>query len=77
MVRSRQIATSSAQVESGPLPEKMWCIEAVATWLDVSKPTVRRLMRESGLPYFQDGDVLRFDPRAVERWFHEKSNKSA
>lgn len=48
-------------------------VDDVADELDVSKRTVRRWMREKGLPYIKIGRVVRFDAEAINRWAHQQN----
>lgn len=52
-------------------------VAELATWLNISRPQVYRLLNEAGLPAvrLRDGGDLRFDLRDVEEWL--KSRKVA
>lgn len=56
---------------SGPARQKadaLWLVRDVAAYLNVSKRTVQRHMRENGLPYRKVGRFARFIPAEVEAW---------
>src|SRR5215211_8456845 len=51
-------------------PETLLNIPAVAARLDVSVPTVRRLIRRGDLPALRVGGQLRIDPHELEAWLY-------
>lgn len=48
-------------------------VDEVADEMDVSPRTVRRWMKEKGLPYIKIGRVVRFDAGAVNDWAHQQN----
>jgi len=49
-------------------PDTLLSIPAVAGRLDVSVPTVRRLIRRGELPALRVGSQIRIDPYELEAW---------
>ena len=49
-----------------------WQIADVAKHLQCSEATVRRSMRDRGLPYCRFGRLVRFQPLDVDRWLQQQ-----
>lgn len=43
-------------------------IKKLATYLDVSVPFIRKLVRAKSIPCFRIGNRLRFDLKEIDKW---------
>jgi excisionase family DNA binding protein len=50
------------------IEDKIMTVSEVADYLKVSVPTVRNMMLDRDIPYFQQGQVIRFKLSEVDRW---------
>ena len=62
----------AASVPSPSRPALM-TIEELADRLGVTVRHVRRLVSERRVPYMKWGHLLRFDPKAIDRWLDERA----
>jgi excisionase family DNA binding protein len=60
-----------ASTSQSPSRPALKTIEEVADRLGVSVRHVRRLVAERRIPYLKWGNLLRFDPTAIERWLDD------
>jgi excisionase family DNA binding protein len=59
-----------------PLPEKLLTVEQVATYLNVNKFTIYRLIADQRLPAFKVGNQWRFEKKMIERWLNSNRKHS-
>jgi excisionase family DNA binding protein len=57
------------------MDEPLMTVEQVSEWLNLTKNTVYRLVKEEGLPAAKIVHSLRFRKAEVERWLKEKTQK--
>jgi excisionase family DNA binding protein len=50
-------------------------VSEVAALLNVSQRLVYQLVEIGEVPYFRVGSAVRFEPKALSVWLHEKMNK--
>ncbi|WP_419954784.1 helix-turn-helix domain-containing protein [Neobacillus niacini] len=53
--------------------DEIMTIKETATYLKVSVPTVRALISNKEIPYFQKGQVIRLNRSQVSGWLRENS----
>jgi excisionase family DNA binding protein len=58
------------------MPEKLMTLEEVATYLNLNKFTVYRLIAQKELPAFKVGNQWRFKRRLIDEWLMKHSNRS-
>lgn len=56
--------------------DRLWTVEQVADFLQVSVPHIYRLCSTLRLPHVKPGDVLRFEPDQVRKWVAERRVKA-
>jgi excisionase family DNA binding protein len=54
--------------------EKMLTKQELCEWLQVSLPTVDRLMKQ-GMPHLKIGKAVRFEQEDVKKWLEEQQEK--
>lgn len=59
------------EVQGDHKQERILKIKEVAEYLKVSIPTVRALISNKEIPYFQRGQVIRINLRDVQNWMQE------
>lgn len=52
-------------------PEALWTIDDVARYARCSIRHVSMLREKQGLPFRKLGNLVRFSPEAVKRWFED------
>ena len=50
------------------MERKMYSIEEIAIYLDVSVPFIRKLIRSKEIPYYRIGNRLKFDKNEIDEW---------
>lgn len=50
------------------MERKLYSIEEIAIYLDVSVPYVRKLIRSRDIPYYRIGNRLKFDKEKIDDW---------
>ena len=50
------------------MERKMYSIEEIAIYLDVSVPYIRKLIRSKEIPYYRIGNRLKFDKKEIDEW---------
>lgn len=53
------------------MSEKMLTKQEICEWLNISMPTIDRLMKQ-GLPHLKIGKAVRFERDDVKRWLEEQ-----
>ena len=61
---------ASTRTES-PAEETLWTIDDVARYARCSVRHVATLREQQGLPFRKLGQLVRFSPKAVKRWFED------
>jgi excisionase family DNA binding protein len=61
---------SSTRTES-PAEETLWTSDDVARYARCSVRHVTTLREQQGLPFRKLGNLVRFSPEAVKRWFED------
>lgn len=51
-------------------------IKQLSTYLQVSIPLIRKLVRQKDIPYFRVGNRLKFDLVKINLWIEEKEEKN-
>lgn len=71
---SRQSAAKDliSRQERVELPNEIWNLTEVMSFLKVSRTAIYELMKSDGLPYVQIGKYRKFDPRDVAAWWERK-----
>lgn len=76
-IQERDNMPDDAQ-ERNELPTgRLWDIEEAATYLHVSRNTVRRRIADAGLPYERVGVQLRFRKEDLDAWLERQSDAPA
>lgn len=57
------------------MDEPLMTVEQVSKWLNLTKNTVYRLVKEDGLPALKIVHSIRFRKAEVERWLKEKTQE--
>ena len=52
-------------------------IKQLATYLKISIPEVRKLLREKKIPHFRLGNRYRFDINKINKWLEEMEEKES
>ncbi|MGZ9871793.1 helix-turn-helix domain-containing protein [Priestia endophytica] len=55
--------------------EEIMTIQEAAEYLKVSVPTIRKLISFNELPYFQRGQVIRFNRWDIKEWIRTNSRQ--
>ncbi|MBT2735327.1 helix-turn-helix domain-containing protein [Bacillus sp. ISL-7] len=64
---------SEMQNESGR--EEIFTIREAADYLKVSVPTVRKMIANKEIPFFQRGQVIRINRNDLQNWLRSNSKK--
>ncbi|KYD11048.1 helix-turn-helix domain-containing protein [Heyndrickxia sporothermodurans] len=56
------------EVQGDNVKEEIMTIQEAADYLKVCAPTVRKLMAEKELPFFQRGQVIRLNRKDIKKW---------
>lgn len=56
------------------MADKMMTKQEVCEWLNISVPTIDRLMKQ-GMPHLKIGKAVRFEQAEVKRWLEEQQDK--
>lgn len=51
-------------------------IKQLSTYLQVSIPQIRKLVRQKNIPYFRIGNRLKFDLAKINLWIEELEEKN-
>lgn len=58
-------------------PRPMHTIEEVATWLNVARSTVYKLIERGELPVVKIGTAVRIDPEAVREYLERNAKRGS
>ncbi|RKQ32309.1 helix-turn-helix domain-containing protein [Oceanobacillus halophilus] len=62
------------EVNEGDVYEEVMTIREAAEYLKVSVPTVRKMIVEKEIPYFQRGQVIRLNRKELQNWMKQSSS---
>ncbi len=51
-------------------------VKEVAKYLSVSESTIRKLVRENGVPYYRIYSKILFNREIIDLWLKDKQNKN-
>lgn len=57
------------------LPEQLWTIEDVATFLRVKPSVVKYWVKGREIPHIRQGNVIWFDPVDIRKWLESKKKR--
>ncbi len=63
--------------QAAPLPSQLMDIAGIQQFLNVSRAQVYRLIEQDSLPYVKVGNARRFDPRQIDAWLAERTQRAS
>jgi excisionase family DNA binding protein len=52
--------------------ERLLTVEEVASWLQISKRTVRQWVQDEYIPFLKIGALVRFVPHSIREWLKKR-----